>query len=93
MADDAHPPLERTSGSRAHPGYFQEDNGSFSAMRLMCFIALAGAVAVATAGVALAWAGKPIPDATGFFTGFLVAAFAPKAVQKFAETKVPPPAA
>lgn len=60
--------------------FFQEDNGKYSTMRVMSFIALIAAIVF---GV-MTMTNK---DSEGKYitTVFLVAAFAPKAVQKFAE--------
>ncbi len=63
--------------------YLEEDNGNKSSMRLMSFCALGAAVVIALIGL---WLDKPL--ATSFVEAFLAAAFIPKAVQKFAETKV-----
>ena len=59
---------------------FQEDNGKYSTMRAMSFIALIAAIVFG----AMTMLNK---DSEGKYitTTFLVAAFAPKAVQKFAE--------
>lgn len=64
--------------------FLEEDNGNKSSMRLMSFIALVAAVVIAIIGV---WFDKPI--ASSFVDAFLAAAFIPKTIQKFAETKTP----
>lgn len=66
-------------------GFMQENNGNSSSMRLMSLIALISAIAFG--GITLA---KPeVKDiGTNLTFSFLVAAFTPKAVQKFAENKV-----
>ena len=67
-------------------GFFDEDNGNKSSMRLMSFTALIAAImfgALTTLGVGEGQEGIYITIA------FLLAAFAPKALQKFAETKIP----
>ena len=64
---------------------FQEDNGNTSSMRVMCFLSLIASMAFGCLTVL----GKAPTDGVIITFGFLVAAFAPKAVQKFAETKVP----
>lgn len=66
-------------------GFLQDDNGNNSSMRLMSLIALIAAISFG--GLTLA---KPEAKEVGvnLTFSFLVAAFAPKAVQKFAETKV-----
>ena len=56
--------------------YFQDDMGRFSAMRTNCFLALVMSAYLSMVGtefnIVMIW---------------LVAAFAPKAIQKFAERK------
>ena len=67
-------------------GYFQEDNGNKSSIRLMSFTALIASIVfgfITTLGVGSG------PEGIYITFGFLLAAFAPKALQKFAETKVP----
>lgn len=60
--------------------FFQEDNGKYSTMRAMSFIAL-------IAGIVFGAITITSKDSEGKYitTAFLVAAFAPKAVQRFAE--------
>lgn len=60
--------------------FFQEDNGKYSAMRAMSFIALIAAIVFGAMTITS-------KDSEGKYitTAFLVAAFAPKAVQRFAE--------
>ena len=65
-------------------GWFTDDQGNPSSMRLMSILALIVAAGLACVE-AFGWGsgrGK-----TELVLYFLVAAFAPKAVQKFAETK------
>ncbi|MEG4984534.1 hypothetical protein QUB08_01945 [Microcoleus sp. BR0-C5] len=59
---------------------FQEDNGKYSTMRAMSFIALIAAIVFGAITITS-------KDSEGKYitTAFLVAAFAPKAVQKYAE--------
>jgi hypothetical protein len=59
---------------------FQEDNGKYSTMRAMSFIALIAAIVFGAITITS-------NDSEGKYitTAFLVAAFAPKAVQRFAE--------
>ncbi len=68
-------------------GYFQEDNGNSSSMRMMSFLSLLAAFG--TASVLLVK--NPTDASTGLyvFTVFMVGAFVPKAIQKFAEQKLP----
>lgn len=63
--------------------FFQEDNGNPSSMRLMCFISLIASILF---GVLTIYTKNP--DGIIVTFGFLLGAFAPKAVQKFAEQKV-----
>lgn len=60
--------------------FLQEDNGHYSAMRAMSFIALIAAIVFGTVTIT-----SKNSDGKYITTSFLVAAFAPKAVQKFAE--------
>lgn len=70
---------------RESSSFFQEDNGNYSSMRLMCFIALLAAIIFGFLTIQL----KSENDTGVYITfGFLISAFAPKAVQKFAEEKV-----
>ena len=65
--------------------FFREDNGNPSSMRLMCFISLIASVLF---GVLTIYTKNQ--DGIIITFGFLLGCFAPKAVQKFAETKVKP---
>ena len=62
-------------------GYLQDDNGNNSSMRLMCFLSLLGAFLFGWIAIC-----KGGDNGLFVFFGFLIGAFAPKAVQKFAET-------
>ncbi len=75
----------KTTNQANSVGFLQENHGHNSAMRLMSFIALISAITFG--GLTLI---KPeIKDVGVQLTySFLVAAFAPKAVQKFAENRV-----
>ena len=73
-----------------NPTFFQEDNGSYSAMRLMCFVALLAAILFGVLTITLTANGKSDGGNGIYITyGFLISAFAPKAIQKFAEQKIP----
>lgn len=75
----------QTAPPRQQVGFFQEDNGNKSSMRLMSFTALIAGIVFALLTILRA------SDEGIYITfGFLIAAFAPKALQKFAETKLPP---
>ena len=63
--------------------FFQEDNGNLSSMRLMCFISLIASILF---GILTIYTNNQ--DGIIVTFGFLLGAFAPKAVQKFAEEKV-----
>lgn len=66
---------------------FQEDNGNTSMMRVMCFIAEMAAIACGLITLLSSGADKTVGL---YLTGiFVCAAFAPKAVQKFLEQKIP----
>ncbi|NOQ34300.1 MAG: hypothetical protein GQ569_00205 [Methylococcaceae bacterium] len=68
-------------------GFLEEEPGRKSSMRAMSFIALLASVMFGLMTLMYA-AGEA--QQTGLFItfGFLLAAFAPKALQKFAETKI-----
>ena len=64
-------------------GFLEEDNSSKSSMRLMCFISLLASIGYAVLVRMSALAMNQYDMI--IFVGFLVGAFAPKAIQKFAE--------
>lgn len=70
-------------------GFFQEDNGSKSLMRLMCFLSLLAAIIFGFLTITLSANGKG-DSGTGIYItfGFLIGAFAPKVLQKYAEQKI-----
>ena len=61
-------------------GFLQDDSGSNSSMRLMCLLSLLGAFAFGYLAVV-----KNTDNSLYVFFAFIVAAFAPKAIQKFSE--------
>ncbi|MBC2696305.1 MAG: hypothetical protein HF982_13725 [Desulfobacteraceae bacterium] len=65
---------------------FEEDNGNVSSIRLMSLIALIAAIIFGFLTILL----EDANATNGIYItfGFLLSAFAPKALQKFAETKV-----
>ncbi len=63
--------------------FFQEDNGNLSSMRLMCFVSLIASILF---GILTIYTANQ--DGIIVTFGFLLGAFAPKTVQKFAEQKV-----
>jgi hypothetical protein len=64
-------------------GFFQEDNGNSSSMRLMCFTALLASIVFGL----LVVLGKGSDEGLYVAFGFLLSAFCPKALQKFIEVK------
>ena len=60
--------------------FFQDDTQKYSTIRAMSFIALIAAIVFGAIGMT-----NKDSDGKYFTTTFLVAAFAPKAVQRFAE--------
>lgn len=78
--------MEASIAKQNKPGkgtFFKEDNGNLSSMRLMCFISLLASMLF---GVLTIYTKNT--DGIIITFGFLIGAFAPKAVQKFAEQKV-----
>ncbi len=79
-------------------GFLEEDSGARSSMRLMSMISLGASImfGVMTLNASLYDTNKTAQKAEGNSNGiiltamFLVGAFAPKAVQKFAEQKIGP---
>ena len=65
--------------------FFQDGNGNKSSMRLMSFIALIAGIIF---GLITTLSGCTGPEGIYITFGFLLAAFVPNAIQKFAETKV-----
>ena len=64
--------------------FLQDDQGNQSCMRLMCCTSLVAAILFGAVVVV----GKGGPDGVMLVLSFLVAAFAPKAVQKTLEQKI-----
>ena len=63
-------------------GYFEEAEGVKSSMRLMCFIALVTGILLS---FFIIWQKQLDVNSITLITIWVVAAFAPKAVQKYAE--------
>ncbi len=82
-----------TEHNKKKPGFLEENNGTRSSMRLMSIISLGASIMF---GVLTLGAESDTAKAGGntdglILTGmFLIGAFAPKAVQKFAENKIGP---
>lgn len=82
-------------------GFLEESPGNHSSMRLMCMMSLITAIILSGLVVAqsLQQSGSQAsagnlnpprnPEIIYIIYGFLISAFAPKAVQKFAEQKIP----
>jgi hypothetical protein len=73
------------------PGYFEDDAGNRSCMRVMSFISLLAAIGLAVMVVAKGspQGGESFPSNGVILAGlFLVGAFAPKVFQKAIEKKV-----
>ena len=77
-----------STNSQAKGGFFSENNGSKSSMRLMSFIALMAAIAFGALTIINPQNTVNSTDGIYITFGFLLSAFAPKAVQKFAENKI-----
>ena len=67
-------------------GFFHEDNGNRSSMRLMGFSAFIASFIFGLITIVYGDAGS---EGIYITFGFLLSAFAPKALQKFAETSIP----
>jgi hypothetical protein len=77
--------LGETQPNSSEPGkelgeFLQGNNGKYSTMRAMSFIALIAAIVFGAITIT-----SNDPDGKEITMAFLVAAFAPKAVQRFAE--------
>ena len=73
------------------PGLLTDDKGKRSMMRLMSFIALFASIWFAEMTITLNKSETNASDVGLFITiSFLIAAFAPKALQKFIENSYPP---
>ena len=75
------------SSNKTNHGFLTDDHGNPSSMRLMSVVALIAAIAF---GLITLLHSKANAENGLYLTGlFLIAAFAPKALQKFAEAKFP----
>ena len=78
--------VKETKGSS---GFLQEDNGSKSSIRLMSFISLFASILFGIITLYVSTLGKSDGGNGIIITfGFLLGAFAPKVLQKFAEEKI-----
>ena len=71
------------------PGFLEDDQGNRSSMRLMSVIALIGSIVFGLISILHPVASKGV-NGLYITMAFLLAAFAPKALQKFAEMRVAP---
>ena len=71
------------------PGYMDDDKGAPSSMRLMSMVALISSIAFGIITIFYTVQGKNDFNGLYITSAFLIAAFAPKALQKFAEAKFP----
>ena len=69
------------------PGFLDDHQGNASSMRLMSVVALMASIAFGL--LAVLRPASDNPDGLYITTAFLIAAFAPKALQKFAEARFP----
>ena len=76
-----------TSSNQKKHGYLTDDHGHPSSMRLMSMLALTAAIAFGLITVLA----KDVNQENGLYITvlFVLAAFAPKALQKFAEARFP----
>lgn len=73
------------------PGYLDDHQGNPSSIRAMSVVALIAAIAFGLITILQKVENADSADSNGLYitTAFLLAAFAPKAVQKFAESRFP----
>ena len=69
------------------PGFLEDHQGNASSMRLMSVVALIASIAFGV--LSIVGPARDNPNALYITTAFLIAAFAPKALQKFAEARFP----
>jgi len=79
---------ETNSQPKQNPGFLEDHHGNPSSMRLMSVIALLASIAF---GLITTLHSAASQNENGLYItiAFLIAAFAPKALQKFAEAKFP----
>jgi len=78
---------ETKSKVNEKPGFFDDHQGNPSSMRLMSFIALITSIVFGLISILHPIASKN-PNGPYITIAFLLAAFAPKALQKFIELKL-----
>ena len=82
------PVIERTLLNKNEIGVLTDDNGNRSMMRLMSFMALFAAITSSL--ISLTDSHPNSTEGVYITTAFLLAAFAPKALQPFIENSYPP---
>ncbi len=75
---------KHTESNHSDKKYLSDDNGNKSSMRLMSFIALFASLIIS--GLLL-FLDRITPESVTLVSLFIFGAFAPKALQKFAEVK------
>ena len=88
MTSTSSSPTSDSNSQKTPAGFFSEDNGNKSSMRLMSFVALIAAIVFGALTILTNSDEANNTDGIYITFGFLIAAFAPKAVQKFAEEKI-----
>lgn len=76
-----------STGTNQH-GYLTDDSGHPSSMRLLSAVSLIAAIVFGL--IVVLHPGANGPNGLYITVAFLLGAFAPKALQKFAEAKFPP---
>ena len=87
MAQDTITQASNMEQLREPKNFLQEENHDYSAIRLMSFVALIASIVFGAMTLTL---NDSKSEGIYITFGFLLSAFAPKVVQKFAEDKVPP---
>lgn len=80
---------EDTPDVKKEVGLLTDDRGKRSTMRLMCIIALAASIWFAWMTLTVTGGAATSNEGVYITTAFLLAAFAPKALQKFIENSYP----
>lgn len=83
-SNNADNPQPCPKGINSDKTYLSDDRGNKSSMRLMSFIALIAALIISGF---LLFLDRLTPESVTLVSLFIFGAFAPKALQKFAETK------
>ena len=88
MSEENNPELGQIERSNKKPTFLEDDQGNPSSIRLMSVVALIASIVF---GLITALHPHASKGENGLYitVAFLIASFAPKALQKFAETKFP----